>query len=373
MKKRGILAGVLVLVMLLSACSSGDQPNSGGSSPATDPVGIGFIFVGAKDDYGYNQAAYQGSLAVEEAFGAQVKVYRSENIPETAEASRVLEQMIQQGATILFPTSYGHLDPALEVAANYPDTTFFHQGGLKTSANLGTYFGTIWEPFYLAGMTAGKCTQTDKLGFIASFPIPQVLLNINAFELGAQAVNPNVTTTVIFTGSWADPAMQTNAANTLIDGGADVLSQHQDSTKTVIEICERRGVMSVGNHADASELAPEGWLTGAMWNWGPLFVDMTQTALDGNFTGSLYDGKYRGGLKEGVVALAPFGKNVPAEVIALVNAAQAQMISGELFAFEGEIKDQSGQVVVAAGVRPSVEDLEATDYLVQGVVGSISQ
>lgn len=369
MKKVSVLLWVLLCAGALSSCSG--KKNST-TVETQKPVGIGFIFVGARDDYGYNQAAYKGSIAVEEAFGDRVKVYRSENVPETSEASRVLEQMIQVGGTVMFPTSYGHLDPALDVAANTKDVVFFHQGGLKNADNLGTYFGTIWEPFYLAGMAAGKSTKTNKLGFIASFPIPQVLLNINAFELGARAVNPAAVTTVIFTGSWADPAMQTNAANTLIDGGADVVSQHQDSTKTVIEICERRGIMSVGNHTDASELAPEGWITGAMWNWGPTFIEMTQVALDGGFTGSKYDGKYRGGLKEGVVDLAPFGKNVPADVVTLVNNTKSRMTSGEFYAFEGEIKDQSGKVVIPAGVRPSVDELEACDWLVEGVVGSIA-
>ncbi|WP_010263842.1 BMP family ABC transporter substrate-binding protein [Treponema primitia] len=373
--KKILLLGMAVCMaagLSLASCSGKKQESGANAAGSAKPVGIGFIFVGARDDYGYNQAAYQGSVAVEQAFGDRVKIYRSENVPETSEASRVLEQMIQVGATVQFPTSYGHLDPALDVAKNRKDVIFFHQGGLKTSDNLGTYFGTIWEPFYLAGMAAGKVTKTNKLGFIASFPIPQVLLNINAFELGAKSVNPAVTTTVVFTGSWADPAMQTNAANSLIDGGADVLTQHQDSTKTIIEICERRGVKAVGNHADASELAPEGWVTGAMWNWGPTFIDMAQTALDGKFTGSKYDGKFRGGLKEGVVDLAPFGKNVPPDVVVLVNNAKAQMIAGDLFAFEGEVKDQTGKVVIAKGARPSVDELETCDYLVEGVIGSVA-
>ena len=222
-------------------------------------------------------------------------------------------------------------------------------------------------------MAAGKSTASNKLGFVASFPIPQVLLNINAFQLGARSVNPDVTTTVVFTGSWSDPGAGTNAANSLIDGGCDVIAQHQDSTKTIVGVCESRGVKSVGVHADASELAPEGWLTGAVWNWDDLFVDMAKTALAGQFKGSKYDGKYRGGLKEGVVDIAPFGKNVSQETQDLVNDAKQKMISGELFAFEGEIKDQSGTVRIAAGVRPSVDELETCDYLVEGCIGSISQ
>lgn len=362
------------VLLLTTACAS--TPAASGGTPGGDgakKVGVGFIFIGTKDDYGYNQAAYKGSLAVEEQLGDQVTVYRQENIPETSEATRALEQMIQQGATILFPTSYGHLDPALVAAAENPSCIFFHQGGLKTSENLGTYFGTIWESFYLCGIAAGMSTESDKLGFVASFPIPQVLLNINAFELGAKSVNPDVTTTVVFTGSWSDPAAGTNAANSLIDGGADVIAQHQDSTKTIIGVCESRGAKSIGIHADASELAPEGWITGAVWNWDDLFVDMTKTALAGEFKGSKYDGKYRGGLKEGVVDIAPFGKNVSQKIQDAVNEAKAKIISGDLFPFEGEIKDQDGNVKIKAGVRPSVDEMETCDYLVEGCIGSVSQ
>ena len=372
--KVGLIAALCAAAMVLTtACSSTPGTSDSASGGTADKVGVGFIFIGTRDDYGYNQAAYEGSLAVEEQLGDRVTIYRQENIPETSEATRALDQMIQQGATILFPTSYGHLDPALESAEEHPECIFFHQGGLKTADNLGTYFGTIWESFYLCGIAAGLSTETNKLGFVGSFPIPQVLLNMNAFELGAKSVNPDATTTVIFTGSWSDPAAGTNAANSLIDGGADVIAQHQDSTKTIIGVCESRGVKSVGIHADASELAPEGWLTGAVWNWGPLFVDMAETALDGNFDGSIYDGKYRGGLKEGVVDIAPFGQNVSQDIQDAVNAAKEQIISGELFPFEGEIRDQDGNVKIEAGVRPSVDELETCDYLVEGCIGSVSQ
>ena len=165
------------------------QSSSWGAAAGTGGKAVGFIFVGAKDDYGYNQAAYIGSQGVEKAF-PDLKVLRSENVPETAEAERVMEEMIRNGAKIIFPTSYGHLDPALNVAKRHPDVLFYHQGGLKTADNLGTYFGTIWEPVYLAGIAAGKMSKSGKLGYIVSVPIPQVLLNVNAFELGAKSVNP---------------------------------------------------------------------------------------------------------------------------------------------------------------------------------------
>jgi len=389
------LAMTFLLSFLLSACSQpgsgstsgsgssgggtsgGDSADSGDSSgeASSGAVGtggsaVGFIFVGARDDYGYNQAAYIGSQAVEEAF-PDLKVLRVENVPETAEAERVMEQMINDGANIIFPTSYGHLDPALNVAARHPDVAFFHQGGLKTAENLGTYFGTIWEPVYLAGVAAGKMTKTNKLGYIVSVPIPQVLLNVNAFQRGAQSVNPDVTTTVVFTGSWCDPGQQANAANSLIDGGVDVLTQHQDCTKTVIETAERRGAMSVGYHADASSLAPEGWIVGSVWNWPDLFVNMTKTALEGRFDGSMYDGKYRGTLADGTVMLTDFGKNVPDDVKALVGEMKQAIIDGALHPFAGPVKKQDGEVVFAEGVIPTIDELESMDWFVEGVIGTI--
>ncbi|MGN7455337.1 BMP family ABC transporter substrate-binding protein [Paenibacillus pasadenensis] len=382
----GIIAALLAVIVFVAGCS---QPGSGGSSggansgtaeagaegsaaPGSGGSAVGFIFVGTKDDYGYNQAAYLGSQAVEKAF-PDLKVLRSENVPETAEAERVMEQMIKDGAKIIFPTSYGHLEPALNVAKRHPDVAFYHQGGLKTAANLGTYFGTIWEPVYLAGVTAGKMSKTGKLGYIVSVPIPQVLLNVNAFELGAKSVNPDATTSVVFTGSWCDPGQQANAVNSLLDGGADVISQHQDCSKTIVEAAERRGAMTVGYHADSSALAPKGWLTGSEWNWPDLFVDMVRTAADGGFKGSVYDGKYRGMLKDDVVRLSTFGSAVPDEVKAFVEERKQEIVDGTLHPFAGPVKDQSGQERIAAGQAPTTDELEAMDYLVEGVVGSIPQ
>lgn len=376
---------MLTMLLLITGCS---QPNNGasvasGSNAGTSSEGtasetmgvggsaVGFIFVGTKDDYGYNQAAYQGSVAVEEAF-PNLKVLRSENVPETAEAERVMEEMIKNGAKIIFPTSYGHLEPALNVARRHPDVVFYHQGGLKTAENLGTYFGTMWEPVYLSGVAAAKMSESGKLGYIASVPIPQVLLNVNAFELGAKSVNPEATTTAVFTGSWCDPGQQANAANSLIDSGIDVLTQHQDCMKTVIETAERNGVKSVGYHADASELAPEGWITGSVWNWSDLFVDMVKIAEEGNFKGSIYDGKYRGTLADDVVRLATYGNQVPEDVKTLVEETKAKLISGELHPFAGPVKDQAGTVRIEDGVLPQIDALEATDFLVEGVIGNIT-
>ena len=365
-----IMISLLIVVIAYFNNSSTATAEEKKSAIGTGGSAIGFLFVGPRDDYGYNQAAYIGSEAVKKAFPS-MKILRVENVPETAEAERVMEEMIRSGAKLIFPTSYGHLDPALEVAKRHKDVVFFHQGGLKTSENLGTYFGNIFETVYLSGMAAGKMTKSNKLGYIASFPIPQVLLNINAYTRGARSVNPDVKVIAVFDGTWCDPAKQASAANTLIDQGVDVLTQHQDCTKTVIETAKRRGVWSSGYHADALELAPELWITGAAWDWGDLFVAMTKTVLKGEFKGSPYDGRFRTGIHGGSVKLARFGKNVPDDVKKLVKEREKEIREYKFNPFTGPVKDQTGKVRIEARATLPVTELEKTDYLVEGIIGNI--
>ncbi|HWO93446.1 MAG TPA: BMP family ABC transporter substrate-binding protein [Dehalococcoidia bacterium] len=378
----GRLRWLLIVLALLAtsafaaACGDDDDDDDDAAAPiqgeATEPSGdaasekptVGFLYVGAVDDGGYNQAAYQGEEALKEL---GYETISAENVPESAEAERVMEQMIEQGATIIFPTSFGHLDPAINVAERHPDVTFLHQGGLRTTDNVGTYFGTIWQAEYLAGIAAGRMTESDKLGFIVAFPIPQTLLNINAFHLGARSVNPDVTTTVVFTGNWCDPAKNTEATNSLVNQGIDVVTQHQDCPVPVIQAAEGAGIMSIGYHVDDAQFAPEGWITAAIWDWTGLFPELVEQVIDGSYEPS----QLRLGLADGVVKLAQFGPNVPQEVQDEVMAAQGQMLSGELFAFTGPISDQDGEVRIAEGERPDVTQLEQIDWLAEGVVGSI--
>ncbi|MCX6022284.1 MAG: BMP family ABC transporter substrate-binding protein, partial [Chloroflexi bacterium] len=245
--------------------------------------------------------------------------------------------------------------------------TFLHQGGLKTAANVGTYFGEIWQPVYASGVAAGKMSKSGKLGYVVAHPIPQVLLNINAFHLGARSVNPNATTYVVFTADWCNPAKNTEAANSLVDQGVDVLTQHQDCTVPLIQAAEKRGVYSVGYHADASPIAPKGWITGSIWTWGDLYGSLTKQVMDGDYKPSIY----RAGLKDKVVDLAPFGAAVPEDVRKLVTQVKTDVIDGKTFPFQGPIKDQSGKVRIEAGVKPDTKTLETTDWLAEGIVGTI--
>ncbi len=369
-RARPLIAVVAVLISsaTVTACGSDSDSSSSSSSGGGKTTTVGFLYVGPKNDFGYNQAAGEGAAAVAKLPG--VKILEAENVPETSEAARVMEKMIRDGASVIFPTSYGHLEPALTVAKRHPDVTFMHQGGLKNAANLGTYFGAIYEAQYLTGIAAGKATKSGKLGYIVAFPIPQTLLNINAFELGAKSVNPKATTTVVFTSAWCDPGKQAEATNSLVAQKIDVVSQHQDCTKTIVETTERKGASSVGYHADASSLAPKGWLTGSIWNWGPMYSDIVQTIIDGKWKGSKYDGQYRVGFEDETIQLAPFGDAVPADVQTEIKAKETEMREGTFKPFTGPIKDQAGKVRIPAE-SPDRTTLEGIDYLVEGVVGKI--
>jgi len=380
--RRSAIAVAAVGFLMLGACSSNDTKtasSSGGdgassSVPGKDSKKVGFIFVGPKDDYGYNQAAYEGSQAVAKAF-PDMEVLTAENVPEDDSAVRIMQGMIDKGAKIIFATSYGHLDPAIKIAESNPDVVVVQQGNFikgDIAANVGTYFGTVYEPVYLAGIAAGKATKTNKLGYVYAFPIPQTINNINAFELGAQSVNPAAQTYVVNTSNWCDPAKQAEATKSLLEQGVDVISQHQDCTATVIKTTEAAGAMTVGYHADASSLAPKGWVTGSEWDWSKLYTDIVQTAVDGKFTGSKYNANYRVGYKTGdnPFVQSKFGPSVTEETKAAVAAAKAD-ISKDGSPFKGPVIGQDGSTLVEAGVVPDYATIEAIAVFVKGVVGEI--
>ena len=279
---------------------------------------------------------------------------------------------------LIFATSYGHLDAALKVAEEHPDVVVVQQGNTITTdipENSGTYFGTVYEPMYLAGIAAGSATESDKLGYVYAFPIPQTIANINAFQRGAESVNPDVETVTVSTSSWCDPGKQQAAAESLLSQDVDVLTQHQDCTATVIQAAEKAGAMTVGYHADASSIAPEGWLTGAVWDWGPLYTDIVKTVVDGDFVGSEYNDNFRVGYKTGTnpFVLAPFGPDVSADTQAKIAEAQEWLGTDEGSPFVGPVLDQDGGTKVEDGAIPTYAEVDAMDYFVQGVVGKLAQ
>lgn len=391
MRTRRILATAIGATMLLvgAACSSNDGSadasgddtggdTSSSEAPGKDSPAVGFIMVGPKDDFGYNQAVYEGAMAVEEAY-PDLEVLTAENVPETDEAARVMEGMIDDGAKIIFATSFGHLDAALSVAEENPDVVVVHQGGTvegEMPPNFGTYFGTVYEPVYLAGILAGAATESNKLGYVYAFPIPQTIANINAFQLGAASVNPDVETFVVNTSNWCDPAAQAQAASSLLGQGVDVLTQHQDCTATITKAAEDAGAFVVGYHADASELAPEGWLGGSEWDWDALYIDLVEVARAGDFTGSKYNANYRVGYKDGLNPFiqSEFGPSVTDETKALVEEA-LERISTTGSPFEGPILANDGTTVLFEdGEIGEYDTAEGKNSLfVEGVVGEIPE
>jgi len=379
MQRSTRLLGLLAAGLLFTgvACSSDDSSDTatGGTAGGSDELTVGFLFVGPKDDFGYNQAAYEGSLELEEAY-PDATFLRAENVPETADAETVMEDMIKQGADLIFATSYGHLEFAETVAARHPDVTFVHQGGLETEPgldNVGTFFGTVYEPVYTAGIAAGQASETGKLGYVYAFPIPQTLANINAFALGAQSVNPDAEVIAVSTGSWCDPGQQAQAAKSLLDQDVDVLTQHQDCTKTIIETAEAAGAMTVGYHYDASALAPEGWITGSEWNWGPLYTAIMASVVDGTFVDSDFNGDFRVGLQTGdnPFVQSSFGSMVTAETKALIEEAKEGFVAGGS-PFAGPVRGQDGTIIYEEGTQPTYAEVEGMDFLVEGVIGKIN-
>ncbi|MFN8040898.1 MAG: BMP family ABC transporter substrate-binding protein [Acidimicrobiales bacterium] len=375
------LLAVTALAVLGVSCSSNQtaaEKASTGSTTNVQPgkgaTKVGFIFVGPKDDYGYNQAAYEGSQQVAKL--ANVEVLTAENVPEDDNATRVMEDMISKGATIIFATSYGHLDPAMKVAAEHPEVVVVQQGNFIKGPilpNTGTYFGTVYEPVYLAGIAAGKATKSNKLGYVYAFPIPQTISNINAFELGAQSVNPAAETYVVNTSSWCDPAKQAEAFKSLQSQGVDVITQHQDCTGTITKAAEDAGIKVVGYHADASALAPTAWLTGSEWKWADLYTDIVKVSQAGNFTGSKYNANFRVGFKTGTnpFVQSKYGSSVTPETQAQIDEAK-QKISTSGSPFAGPITAQDGTTIIPAGTIPDYAAIEAANTkFVKGVVGQI--
>jgi basic membrane protein A len=365
----GIFVAALLCVVACNQKSLDSKPAvADGIAKSSDGrMKVGFITVGPVSDWGYNYAHNQGRIFMEGAAPKEVQTTIVENIPESAEVERVMEKMIANGTKLIFPTSYGYLDPALRVAERHPDVIFMHCGGFKTAKNLGTYFAYIHEPMFIAGVVAGRMTKSNKLGFVAAHPIPQVLRNINAFALGARSVNPKATTTVVWTNNWSDPPTEAEAANSLVDLGADVLTMHQDSPITVVQTAEKRGVYSVGYHADLHEFAPKGWLTGAMWDWGELYLKIARSVKAGTWKSE----QYRAGMESGAVKIAAFGPAVPFEVQKEALAIKDKIEKGTFVVFQGPIKDRDGKGRMAAGQKPDFDWMEKMDWFVPGVVGSI--
>ncbi len=324
---------------------------------------VGFVYVSPIGDAGWSYAHNQGRLAVEGMDGVTTSF--AESVSEGPDSERVIMNMARRGYDIIFATSFGYMDPMLKVAGKFPKTVFMHCSGYKQAKNMGNYFGRMYQARYLSGMVAGAMSKTNKIGYVAAFPIPEVIRGINAFTLGAQAVNPKVEVRVVWTKTWYDPATEKEAAKSLLDVGADVIAQHQDSPGPQ-EAAQERGVYSVGYNSDMSGFAPKAHLTAPIWNWGPYYVDVVKQVRQGTWKSEAA----WPGLADGIVNLAPFGPMVPKKLQERVLAKKAEIAQGKAKVFEGPIKDQQGKERIAAGNVATDKELLGMTWFVDGVIGT---
>jgi basic membrane protein A and related proteins len=348
---------VMVITLLTSVLGA-----AGGTPEA---LKVGFIYVGPVGDYGWSYAHDQGRKYLETTL-PDVKTTYVESVPEGADAERVLTQLARSGHKVIVATSYGYMDTMLKVAERFPDVVFLHCSGHKRRANMGTYFGRMYQASYLTGLVAGTMTQKKRIGYVAPIPIPEVIRITNAFVLGVRAVNPEVNVHVVWTNAWYDPATESEAANSLLDIGVDVIATQSDSPAPV-QTAERRGAYGVGFNADASKFAPTKHLTSAVWNWGPYYVEAVKQVRAGSWKST--DQWWPIGT--GIVGLSPLGPTVADTLKNLVEERKQDLIAGRFDVFWGPIKDQPGKLRIAAGEKPVDEILLGMDWFVEGVVGTV--
>src|SRR3984885_4625864 len=334
---------------------------------AAEPIKVAFIYVDPVGDTGWSYQHDTARREVERVLGSQVKTTYVESVPATADAERVIRQLAVAGNQLIFTTSFGYMEPTIRVAKLFPKVMFEHATGYKTAANVVTYETRFYEGAYLLGVLAGKTTKSNTLGIVGSFPIPEVIRNIDAFALGARSVNPKAVVKVIWVDTWYDPGKERQAAEALIAQGADVLGQNTDSPATV-QVAEEKGIYAFGWDSDMAKYGPHAQLTANTENWGPYYIDEVNKALDGSWSG---ERQTRWGIHEGVVALTPLNPAVPADVARLFESKKQAISAGTLLPFAGPIKDNSGAVKVAAGTSVPIDDLMSINWYVEGVDGSI--
>ncbi|MBP8659911.1 MAG: BMP family ABC transporter substrate-binding protein [Mesotoga sp.] len=329
------------------------------------PLKVAFVFVAPIGDGGWSFMHNQGRLYLEKVFGSDIVTDFIENVPEGAEAESVFRGYAQRGYDIVFGTSFGYMDSMVKVSKSFPKTTFMHCSGYQVTDNLGTYFGRMYEPRFLSGLVAGAMTKTNIIGYVAAFPIPEVIRGINAFAMGVQYVNPQAKVHVVWSNTWFDPAREKEAAVSLLDIGADVIAQHQDSPAPQ-QAAQDRGVYSIGYNSDMSAFAPKAFLAAPVWNWGPYYEKVVRSVMEGTWTNA----QYWGGIKDGTVDIV-LSDLVPSGVAKLVMSMRTAIIKGDMHPFVGPIYDQAGNLKYAEGEIPSDGDLLSMDWFINNVVGKI--
>lgn len=340
-------------------------PAAAAPAPAA-PLNIAFAYIGPVGDGGWTFAHDNARKALEKEFGDKIKTTFVESVPEGADAERVFRDMVGQGNKLIFGTTFGYMEPMLKVAADSKDVKFEHATGYKTSDNMRTYDSRTYEGAYMAGVIAGAMTKSNTLGVVGSVPIPEVLRNINSFTLGAQSVNPKITTKVVWVNEWFSPPKETEAATALINGGADVLFQNTDSP-AVLKTAQEKGKRAFGWDSDMTAYGPKAHLASATINWAPYYIKATQEALDGKWT----TGQAWWGVKEGAIDLVSIAEDVPAETKAKVEEVKKGLKDGSFVIWKGPILGQDGKEVVAKDAVADDKFLSGVNFYVKGVEGKV--
>jgi len=337
------------------------------AASAQDKTKICFIYVGSKTDGGYSEGHDRGRQDLEKALGDKIETAYLENVPEGPDAERAVERMARSGCALVFTTSFGFMDATIKVAQKFPDVKFEHATGFKSAENVATYNARFYEGRYIQGVIAAKMSKTGVAGYIASFPIPEVVMGINAFMLGAQSVNPDFKLKIVWANTWADPGKEADAAKALADQGVDILTQHTDSTAPM-QVAAERGIHAFGQASDMIAAGPKTQLTSIVDTWGAYYIKRTQAVLDGTWkTGQIWDG-----LKDGILTMAPY-TNMPDDVKTLAEETEAKIRSGELHPFTGPVKKQDGSDWLADGQVSDDGTLLGMNFYVAGIDDKLPQ
>ena len=361
---------LFALSLAAPACNkaeAGGKPDVKESAgQAAGPLKIGFVYSGPIGDVGWTYQHELGRRMIDKEFGDKVKTIFVENVPESADAERVIRQLVSDGCKMIFTTSFGFMEPTLKVAKEFPDVIFEHATGYKLAKNLGVYQSKFYEGAYLLGIVAGKTTKSNTLGYVGSFSIPEVLRNVNAWTMGARSVNPNIKTKVIWINSWYDPPREKEAAESLINQGADVLYQNTDSP-AIVQAAEAKGLAAFGQDSDMRKYGPKAELSANVVNWGVYYVKKVKEALNGTWKSE--DTKW--GMAEGMIEVTPLNSSVPPDVAKLFEAKKAEIKAGTFHPFSGPVTDQSGAVKVAAGQTIADTELWSLNWYVNGIEGKL--
>ncbi|WP_018391034.1 BMP family ABC transporter substrate-binding protein [Ancylobacter sp. FA202] len=349
------------ILSMAVAIAAGFALAGGAPAQAAEKLKAAWVYVGPVGDFGWSYQHDQGRKAVEKHFGDKVETTFVENVDEGPDAERVIEQLARAGNKLIFTTSFGFMEPTLKVAKRHPNVFFEHATGFKRAKNVSTYNAKFHEGRYVLGQIAAKTSKTGTIGYIASFPIPEVIAGINSLMLGAQSVNPNMKIKIVWVNSWFDPAKEADAAKALIDQGADVISQHTDSP-AAMQAAEARDVMAFGQASDMIKFGPDSQLTAIVDDWAPYYIERVQAALDGTWTST----DTWGGMKDGEVVMAPY-TNMPDEVKKMAETTQAAITSGALNPFKGPIYKQDGTLMVKEGEVLADKDILSMNWYVKGI------